>query len=187
MMRLPQWPMDEIRERSIRAIRRSGWPGVVGIGLIAFALAFSYSAAQIQDAREAGLVAERTDLMKVAAAPVGSRSSDRARLNDFYARFAKASELASVLADVHLSAQRRGLLPQRADYRSAVVTGTPLVRISATLPIEGGFDALYAWLGEVMRDHPGVAIDQMSLKRESGRSTTISADVRLSVLVRGGE
>ena len=187
MKRLNAVPMDALRERTIRAVRRSGWPGAVGLGLIAFALAFSISATELQDAREAELVAERGRLMTVAASPVGGRNSDRARLDDFYARFAKGSELSAVLADIHLAAQRRGLLPVRADYRSAVVTGTPLVRISATLPIEGRFEALYAWLGEVTRDHPGVSIDQMSLKRETTQATTLSADVRLSVLVRGGE
>ncbi|WP_230971206.1 hypothetical protein [Nitrogeniibacter aestuarii] len=187
MIRLSRLPMDELRERTIRAIRRAGWPGAVGLGLIAFSLAFSYSAAELQDKREAELVTERTKLMKVAASPVGGSNTNRARLTAFYDRFAMASELSNVLADIHLAAQRRGLLPERADYRSAVVTGTPLVRINATLPIEGRFDALYAWLGEVMRDHPGVVIDQMSLKRESAQASTLSADVRLSVLVRGGE
>jgi len=187
MMRRPHWPMVEIRERTVRAVRRSGWPGALGLGLIAFGLAFSLSAGELQDQREAGLVAERARLMKVAASPVGGRGSDRARLDAFYGRFAKASELSVVLADVHLAAQRRGLLPQRADYRSGTVAGTPLVRINATLPIEGRFDALYAWLGEILRDHPGVSIDQMSLKRETPADNNISADVRLSILVRGGE
>jgi len=179
--------LDEVRERTVRAVRRAGWPGALGMGLIAFSLAFSLSAGELQDQREAALVAERDTLMKVAASPMGGRDSDRARLTAFYARFAKASELSRVLADVHLAAQRRGLLPARADYRSATVAGTPLVRINATLPIEGRFDALYAWLAEVMREHPGVSIDQMSLKRETAQATSISADVRLSVLVRGGE
>jgi len=184
---LSNLPVEAIRARVIHAVRRSGWPGVVGLGLIAFSLAFSYSSAELQNQREADLVAERTKLMKVAASPAGARNTDRARLDAFFGRFAKASELSGVLADIHLSAQRRGLLPERADYRSAVVTGTPLVRINATLPMEGQFEALYAWLGEVVRTQPGVAIDQMSLKRETPQSTRISADVRLSVLVRGGE
>lgn len=187
MKRFAALPMDDIRERVIRAIRAAGWPAVVGLGLIAFSLAFSYSAGEIQDAREAALVAERALLMKVAASPTGGGDSARARLGAFYERFAPASELSSVLAGIHLSAQRRGLLPERADYRSAVVTGTPLVRIGATLPMAGRFETLYAWLGEVMQEHPGVSIDQMSLKRETAQATTISADVRLSVMVRGGE
>ncbi|QID16200.1 hypothetical protein G3580_00305 [Nitrogeniibacter mangrovi] len=126
-------------------------------------------------------------LLKVAAAPAQARQSDRGRLDAFYARFTPGARLAELLADIHLSADRHGLLPERGDYRSAVVSGTPLVRINATLPVDGRFDALYAWLGEVMGRHPGVGIEQLAIKRESPRDTRMQAEVRLAVYVRGGQ
>ena len=179
--------LERFQMLTVRAVRRAGWAGAVGLGLLAFALAFSLSVDQLQSKHEAELVAERAMLLKVAAAPAGAQTSDRARLAGFYARFAPASELSGVLAGIHLAADRHGLLPERADYRSALVSGTPLVRITATLPMQGRFEALYAWLGEIVRDHPGVAIDQLSLQREREQDARIDADVRLSVLVRGGE
>jgi len=175
------------REQAVRSLQRAGWAGALGMALLAFALAFGLSTGEQQAVQAEALAAERAMLMKVAATPAAARESDRARLDHFYARFAPAAELSELLADVHRAADRFGLLPARGDYRSALVAGTPLVRINATLPVNGRFDALYAWLAEVSRRHPGVGVEQMSIKRESARDDAVSADVRLAVFVRSGE
>ncbi len=175
------------REQILRAILRSGWAGALGVALLAFALGFGLSTGEQQAAQAEALAAERTMLLKVAAAPADAPMTDRARLDAFYARFAPGSTLAALLLDIHRAADRVGLLPERGDYRSAAVAGTPLVRINASLPVAGRFDALYAWLGQIAREHPDVGVEQISIKRESARSDRIVADVRLAVFVRGGE
>ena len=179
--------VDRLRERMLRAIVRSGWAGALGVALLAFALAFGLSAQHQQDARFDSLAAERTRLLKVAAAPLTPHLTDRARLANFYARFAPASDLSNVLAGIHVSADEFGLLPERGDYRSALVSGTPLVRITASLPMSGRFEDVHAWLATVMRADAGTSIDQLSIKRESPGTDFVLADVRLSVFVRGGE
>jgi len=187
MMRLDAHRLERWREQAMRTILRAGWAGAVGVALLAFALAFGWSAGEQQAVRRDELAAERAMLMKVAAAPAATRITDRARLETFYKGFEPASQLAMLLGDVHHAADRFGLLPERGDYRSAVVSGTPLVRINATLPVSGRFDALYAWLADVSRHHAGVGVEQLSIKRTSARSDEVQADVRLALFVRGGE
>ena len=179
--------LDRLHERLLRAIVRSGWAGAGGLALLAFALAFGVSAAREQDARFESLAAERARLLKVAGTPLKPQLTDRARLANFYAGFAPASALSDVLADIHVAADDLGLLPERGDYRSGLVSGTPLVRITASLPISGRFEELHAWLAAVMRANAGTSIDQLSIKRESPGVDFVLADVRLSVYVRGGE
>ena len=179
--------LDRLRERVLRAIVRSGWAGALGVALLAFALAFGLSAQHQQDARFESLAAERAQLLKVAGAPLTPQLTDRARLANFYARFSPASSLSAVLAAIHVSADDFGLLPERGDYRSALVSGTPLVRITASLPMNGRFDDVHAWLAAVMSANAGTSIDQLSIKRESPGADIVLADVRLSVFVRGGE
>lgn len=179
--------LDRLRERLLRAIVRSGWAGAVGIALLAFALAFGVSSARDQGARFEALAAERARLLKVAATPLKPQLNDRARLANFYAGFAPASQLSGVLAEIHIAADDLGLLPERGDYRSGLVSGTPLVRITAALPMSGRFEELYAWLAAVVRANAGTSIDQLSIKRESPGTDFVLADVRLSVFVRGGE
>lgn len=186
MMPIDAARLERWRERLMRAVMRAGWAGAVGLALLAFALAFGLSAGGEQAARAEALAAERASLLKVAAAPVAPVLSDRGQLAAFYARFAPASELSAVLAQIHTAAADHGLLPERGDYRSALVSGTPLVRVTATLPMQGRFDDLYAWLGQVLAEQPGAAVEQLSIKRERAADGQVSADVRLSVFVRGG-
>lgn len=181
----PIW-LDRRREQFMRAVMRAGWAGAVGVALLAFALAFGLSAGGDQAARGEALAKERAMLLKVAAAPAAPALSPRDQLAAFYARFAPASELSAVLAHIHAAAADHGLLPERGDYRSALVTGTPLVRVTASLPMQGDFDAVYAWLAQVLAEQPGTALEQLSIKRERADAGQISADVRLSVFVRGG-
>ena len=178
--------LDRLRERMMRAVMRAGWAGAVGVALLAFALAFGVSAGGDQAAQAEALAAERARLLKVAAAPAVPVLSDRGKLSVFYERFAPASELSVVLGRIHTAAADHGLLPERGDYRSALVSGTPLVRVTASLPMQGSFDDLYAWLGQVLAEQPGAAVEQLSIKRERATAGQIRADVRLSVFVRGG-
>ncbi|TVO60457.1 hypothetical protein [Denitromonas ohlonensis] len=178
--------LDRLRERTLRAVMRAGWAGAVGVALLAFALAFGLSTGSEQAAQAESLAAERAALLKVADVSVQPVLSDRDRLAAFYTRFAPASELSSVLAKMHVAAAEHGLLPERGDYRSALVSGTPLVRVTATLPMRGSFDDLYAWLGQVLAEQPGAAVEQLSIKREQATAGQVSADVRVSVFVRGG-
>jgi hypothetical protein len=187
MSRLSRAHLERLRERALRSLMRSGWAGAVGVALLAFALAFGLSSAELRAQRAEALAAERAMLLKVAAAPAQAPLSPRGQLEAFYDGFPPGARLSEALAAIHLSAQRAGLLPERGDYRAALVAGTPLVRITATLPVAGRFDTLYGWLGEVVRGNPGVGIEQLSIKRDAPHDVRVQADVRLNVYVRGGQ
>lgn len=178
--------LDGLHESAVRLFRSAGWAGVVGFGLLVFALSLDYfgnrTLAEEADAlqQEAHVLASR--LRHPAVTPV---ASDRQRLDAFYASLPRSSDLPELLVRLHGHALARGIRVESANYRSTPEAGTPLERITLELPAQGTYPLLRAWLEDVQTAMPEVALDAISLRRDSIGVTDVQARVRLLVFLRG--
>jgi hypothetical protein len=173
-----------LRERFGRTLLRAGWPGIGGVALLAGAAVFAYLTGAAIDERRAELAEERARLLRgeVRQTPGGD---ERERLKAFYDRFPLATELPARLRLLHELATAQGVNVQRTDYRSTIESGTPLLEVTLSIPVNGEFAALYGWLGELLREMPEVALDTLSVKRATTDTTTVEAELRLQLYVRG--
>lgn len=196
-MRVPKLPggalspghaSTRIARRLTRGLRRLGWPGGLGVVLIAGAIMVgAVSDVRMSEEREA-LSAERRALTRSSqATQVTKVIPDRVRLDDFYAStFPGESALPDRLASLYSVAARHGITVQRVDYRTADEQGTPLRRISLRLPVQGNFVRIHAWLSDVLVAQPELSLESIALQRADSESGSVNAELRLSLYVGAG-
>lgn len=174
-----------LRAALLRSLHRAGWAGAVGAGLMAFALAFGYTATADQAQRQAELVAERSRLLKAASGPAADQRPAAERLAAFYARFPNLAELPARLQELHRLAESHGVVLARADYRASRDAGTGLQRVTLNLPASGAFDPIYRWLDEILASMPEAALESLSVKREDTAAGEVDVELRLVLFLRG--
>lgn len=170
-------------EGGLRMLRRAGWAGLLGAGLLLAAAMVQVAAGEWAAARRADLAAQRAQLS--GQAPAGARGAPS--VAGFLASFPAASELPRVLARLYELSDAHGLNVERTAYRRADEPGTPLARVSLQMPVQGSYGALYAWLGEVLGSTPAVGLESFSIRRVEEGADLVHADIRLVVFVRQGE
>lgn len=175
-----------LRGRLLRALHRLGWAGVLGAGLLAFSAAFAITVERDQAARRETLAAERTRLLRMDARPEADHRSERQRLAAFYQRFPTQGTLPARLQRLHELAESHGVAVSRADVRESRDVSTRFQRVILTLPVGGGFDEVYAWLGEVLATMPEVSLESLSLKRDATDAADADIEIRLAIYVREG-
>jgi hypothetical protein len=90
----------------------------------------------------------------------------RARLDRFYRHFARDERLTERLARVDAIANKLGLEIKRADYRLDSQPGRRLDRYQMTVPMQGSYTAIRAFVGAVLRDLPTVSLEQIQFQRK---------------------
>lgn len=164
-------------------IERLGWPGVVGLGLLAFATMIAVSAllplrdevARLRDAAEA--------LRRSVGG--GERAASRPAVQDqlatFYAFFPPPDSSPDWLGRIHKIAQAKGVQLQSGEYRVERAASPRLRRYQMTLPVQGTYAQIRGFVGEVLEQVPAAVLEEVSLKRESVESQRVEARVRLTL------
>ncbi|MCW5581326.1 MAG: hypothetical protein KIS72_08295 [Luteimonas sp.] len=169
-------------------MRRAGWAGGLGGGLMVAALAGGLLLDRHVEGARADLARERARLMRAElAAREGPADSDRARLERFYARrFPGESELPARLGKLYAAAGTHGIAIRRVDYRMVAEPATPLQRVALVLPVQGDFPRIHAWLSAVLVELPELALEGLSIRRAGSEASTLEAEIRLAILVGAG-
>jgi hypothetical protein len=182
-MRLPP-ALLALRLPVFRQARKAGWAGAAGGVLMLLALGAAWLGGGELDRREQALSEERAAILHRMAAADQPRLDGRARLAAWYAGFAATDALPARLQRIHELAEARGLRLERADSRSSIAGGTPLLRIALHFPATGRPEHLYGWLSDCLRDMPDLALASLSLQREAIGRGEVEADVRWALFLR---
>jgi len=174
----------------VRMARRAGWPAALGLGLLAFALAFDHSGNGGTREQIAQVTGQQRSLRDLARRPAGTSLPAREQLARFYQRFpggnAVHDVLPSVLLGLHQSAMKQGLSALQAEYRDSAEPDTPLRRVRVHIPVRGSYKAVRAWLDDVVATMPELAIDSLELRRTEIGVEEVEAQARFTVLLRAG-
>lgn len=107
---------------------------------------------------------------------LGPRSA-RQRLDGFYRHVQEDGRLTERLARVHAVARKLGLQLKRADYRLDSQPGRRLDRYQMTVPIEGTYPAIRAFVSAVLRELPTVSLEQIQYQRPDVTEGLVDAQV----------
>jgi Tfp pilus assembly protein PilO len=173
---------------NIEALRRQmdelGWPGAVGIALVVFAGAFWLSAIQ-PAAAERDLLHQEAEKLERRVRLDGQKRyrppTAPEQLANFYAFFPVASSTPEWLAKIHAAAAAKGLQLASGEYKVARGATERLARYQITLPVQGAYPQIRAFIGEVLQQVPAAVIDEVSLKRDSVESARLEARIRLTL------
>jgi len=109
--------------------------------------------------------------------------SPRQQLANFYAFFANDERLADRLARVYSIARAHGLEMKRADYRLNHPAQRKLGRYQMTVPLHGSYPAIRAFVTEVQREMPTLAIERITFQRQQVGDSEVDAQISLIFFV----
>ena len=177
-------------ERLRREVARLGTAGVIGIGLIVFAVGFYFSALRPSDRALAELRAEARDLereLRMGGSLAARDATPAEQLATFYAFFPAAGETSALLKRISAAAGARGIELQSGEYRMHKSGGARLARYEISLPLKGTYKQVRGFVADVLAAVPAAVLEEVNLRRENIESARLEARVRFTVYVGAAE
>jgi hypothetical protein len=113
----------------------------------------------------------------------------KAQLAGLLARFPLAHNdaLAAAAVLVQAGAHERQLALDKASYQLGVAAGGAIVRYDISVPVRGSYPSLRAFLAQVRRELPHIALDSVSIGRPAKAGGVVEAQLRFSAYFRKTE
>lgn len=158
---------------------RLGWPGLLGLALLAggaFAHRVLVPALQAEtqtlQMQIAAAQARRTRLPEPAVDTLGAQPLTDAR------------ETPEAIGRLFKTASRAGLALQAGEYR--LQSGQGLLRYQIQLPLQGRYPPLRSFLSDCLNGNPGLALDSLNLSRERVEDAELKAVLRFTLYLDAG-
>ncbi|MEW6679349.1 MAG: hypothetical protein AB1421_15655 [Pseudomonadota bacterium] len=156
---------------------RLGWPGLLGLGLLAASLALCLLAVKPMETRAQALETRAQDQVRQQAlkpdihtAPVQDWRSNLPADRQAYARLARLFE----------AAETAGLALDEGNYRTQTETRSGLVRRVVILPVAGTYPALRSFMAEALNQDAALALEGLRMSRETLETPDLEAELRLA-------
>ena len=150
-----------------------GLAGVLGICLLAAALAFSNLVIHPLEARGARLQDKASR-----KGPAVQAGADKVAA--VYEYLTREQETTDWLAKLHAIGAATGVQLKSASYKTQK-TDTRIVRYEIVLPVAGNYGQIREFLKRSVAEIPVLSVDQMTLKREAKNENLIQAEMRLTL------
>lgn len=174
----PMW----VRQRWMRLF---GWPGVLGIGLLAVCSAFYFSAIQPAKAKLNEVHVSATSIqerVKIAANGLNhSELSPSEQLTEFYRIFPNDKNLLPWLQKVFLLAETQGIKLDQGDYKVTHDRIGKLVRYQMTLPIRSEYPQIRKFLNSLRAEIPFVSMEHLQFERQKINDSEVEAKIKLAL------
>lgn len=180
--------MTRMRVRIMQTIEMLGLPGVLGLGLLAFALSFAQVALRPAiDERDAMKEREVRAAKRVSVAerrPTGTKAVE-ASVERFVAWLPPADEARQELLRLQAFADKRGLQLRSGEYRAVLQRDPPVLRHQVLVPVKGKYADLRAFATDALAEVPSLALDAASLQRDSVSAREIEGRLQFSLYTGG--
>lgn len=163
----------------LRAISLPGWVGLA-LGLACAMTAVGLTEPMQADAQRLGADSDRL-AQRAAAGALSTATADatpQQQLAAFEQRFAGERAIAPSLAKLQAAAQRRGFVLDQAEFKLASDPAEPLARYAIVLPVKADYRALRRFTHDALQQMPGLALDEVSLRRSDPKSPLLEAQLR---------
>lgn len=172
-------------------LRKLGWPGWAGAGLVIFSALFhawliAPSAARLEQVRqESGAASEA--LKRLAQQGIAGGSDHTSRLADFYRFFPPMTDAPDWLAKIYAAAARQSISLEQGEYKLIGSKGERMAVYQINLPIRGSDRQIRNFVAEVLNQVPVAALEDISFQRQAIGSPEVQAKVRLLLYLRANE
>lgn len=174
--------LDDLRNR----IEGLGLPGVIGIALLVFACALYASALRPLQDKVAELRQEAAQLQAKHKLNGTLRiSSPDEQLEYFYKFFPAQQSTPDWLGKIHVAAKDSGVELASGEYKLERTSGDKLSRYQIVLPLKGSYQQIRGFIARVLELVPAVALQEISLQRDSVGNPALEARIRLTLYLGG--
>jgi Tfp pilus assembly protein PilO len=158
----------------------AGGPGVLGIGLLVFTLAFYFSTLRPEQLRLEKMQREIA-AMKQNAAQGGSAKTAPEGLSEFYGQIPASRSLPDQLEHIYAAADAQNLKLEQGEYRVVKDNLGRLLRFQIILPVKGNYQQIRKFISAALADVPTLSLDSVQFERQKIGDATIDAKIKLAV------
>ena len=180
--------MGDVRLTVEIGLWRHGW-GLLVVGALWLAIVSTYSLCLLWHQEEADAKQRVLELSgEVAAArnrapSAPTNSPEQNRLNSLRSAVYSEGTVTPLVREVLAKATQHGLVSKEAEFRVTSQGFSGLQQRQIILPLRGTYTALRSYVIDVLRDHPGLSVDQVQLKRAGVSQGSPDILVRMSIWV----
>jgi hypothetical protein len=169
-----------------RLLRRIGAQGLIGLALIAAALALGAWALSLNKLGEATQVSAEIRQRQTAQSSRERRQavSPQESRRNFIDRFPPPSQNAADLAQVFAAAAHSNVSLSKGEYHQVIESQSPFVTYVATFPVKDSYPNVRDFATEVLRSLPHAALEELRLERSNSTATVLDARVRINLFYR---
>jgi len=170
-----------------RLWRGAGLPGWVAVALLGVCVAMVLGGIAPQGAETHRLLEDSAALEQRIAAnvdhPAPVQTTPQQQLAVFLKRFPSEAEMAGAVGSLNAAAKRQGVHLNQAELKFSIEPSGLLARYSIVLPVKADYRALRGFIREAMRELPGLAMEELNLRRSDAKSTVLEAQLRFVLFV----
>ena len=179
--------MNRLRWELARVATGLGLPGAAALALLVAAAAVWL--ALVMPARDdtERLRNERARIERRLKDAAGAQATGpqgvREQLAEFRSRFGDEKGMSGALATLHTVARRHGLQLDQAEFKLSGDARDPLSRYAIVLPVKADYRALRRFTQDALRALPGLALEEVNLRRGDARAAQVEAQLRFVLFV----
>jgi len=179
--------MKRLRWELLNALRAIGLAGWVGLALVLLSAAAWWGVVTPMQDEARQLDADSSTLERrvreraATEAPVVLTAQQQ--LAEFERRFSGEKSLTDSLARLHAAARRQGVQLDKAEFKWASDAREPLSRYTIVLPLTCDYRALRRFTRDAVRELPGLAMEEVSLRRADAKSPLLDVQLRFVLFV----
>lgn len=166
-----------------------GWPGSVGLGLLALCLTvYLVVLLPAQDR----LTNMRTQVSSLHAQLAKNQAMKKAtsapedNLPHFYQFFPAHVATPDMLGKLYAAAADAGIALEQGEYRPETGKGDKLDRYQITLPVTGSYPQIRKFIARLLADLPAISLDGVSLQRQKISDMQVESQIKLTLYLGGG-
>lgn len=162
-------PSTQLRALRLSAwlLRRLGWPGWLGLAMLA-ATAIAGSTLLLPEwFRHEALQLDIAASEAAAAVPAASRpQTPQQQLGAFLGELPRPSEVPAILTRINALAVGQSLALEAGEYAQSPVNGLPVEQMRVTLPVRGHYPAIRQFVDASLAAVPALALQSVQVRRE---------------------
>jgi len=183
-------PRFDLRRSLRRRLRALGWPGVLGIALLAMAAGLYLSLVeptreQLRQTRQAATTL-RQEILQADRDLKGEARTPAEQLAQFYRLFPDEKDLPIWLGKIFTAAQGQGLVLEQGEYktsRTSLGTGggddDRLLRYEISLPVKGEYPQIRRFLAGLAKDVPIAGLEHIQFERQKVGTAQVDCKIML--------
>jgi hypothetical protein len=168
-----------------RQLQYVGTPGIAGVALLVFAVAFFLGANSVLKNEVVELRSNLDEAQRLhgrsASRAIPSQSTE---LETFVRTLPVRADLPKLTEKIVATAGATGITLERGTYDVASTHSGRLVRARMTFPVHGPYPAIRRFVDSTLTAIPSAAVDGLRLGRKDIGAAEIDADIRFAIYVR---
>jgi len=180
--------LTRLRWQAAHRARAIGPAGQLGIGILAVSalvVLFVLRPMHAEHSRVEASVREAARTRSSAEPP--RRTSAAEQLAVFEQGFVADAGIPAAVGRLLEIASRHRMRIEQAEFKLASEAGQPLQRYAMAMPVRGDYRAVRRFVQEALRTQPGLALEELSLRRTDPRAPVVEAQLRFVLFVRKPE